>query len=371
MSYFEQIARSVSRYTPEDKVALRSFQAECFGAASRHLDDRFFEWLFLRNPHREPGGPPLWVCKRDGVVVGQQASIPTMLKIGEREQRAAWLIDWMIRPEWRLKGVAPALLAANTGTQELTLGLGLEDLVYKTVSRAGWREIGSLALFVRPFDTVACARVLKLPTVISALAPPRLVRGTARVAGTFAAAVTGLRLEHVSAFDERIDRVWANAKRDYPIIVKRDFSSVRWRFDESPHAALFDRYYVKQHDETIGYAVLRLTQWRGQTIGRVVDYLAPRRSAPALFALLLQEIANKGAMAAFLEQWHPGTERVLRSLGCVRIRTSHRLMFKLRDEHAELAAALCDIQNWFVTPADSDFDHVLIATEAQAAAVVA
>ena len=122
MSYFAEIARSVTRYEPGDKPALRAFQRAYFGA-TRQTDERFFEWLFERNPHQESDRPPVWLCKRDGTVVGQQASIPVVLKIDDIEQRAAWLIDWMVHPDWRLKGVAPALLTANTSEYELMLGL--------------------------------------------------------------------------------------------------------------------------------------------------------------------------------------------------------------------------------------------------------
>src|SRR5688572_10255830 len=109
MSYFADIARSVVRYGPAHKASLRAFQRAHFGAAARHADDACAEWLFERNPHKDPGGPSLWVCVRDGVVVGQQASIPVVLKVGSSEQRAAWLVDWMIHPDWRLRGVSLAL----------------------------------------------------------------------------------------------------------------------------------------------------------------------------------------------------------------------------------------------------------------------
>ena len=46
MSYAAEVARLVTRYTPEDREALRVFQREHFGSDSRHSNDEFFRWLF-------------------------------------------------------------------------------------------------------------------------------------------------------------------------------------------------------------------------------------------------------------------------------------------------------------------------------------
>src|SRR5690606_14971012 len=78
-------------------------------------------------PCRDSRGPTLWLCKRDGIVVGQQASIPVMLKVGDLQYRAAWGMDLMVRTEWRLRGVAPALSAAYEDSAEITLGAAMSE----------------------------------------------------------------------------------------------------------------------------------------------------------------------------------------------------------------------------------------------------
>lgn len=46
--------------------------------------------------------------------------------------------------------------------------------------------------------------------------------------------------------DWRTQRIkpWSRSSCDYPILVKRDFKSVRWRFDEVPDATRYERYYL-------------------------------------------------------------------------------------------------------------------------------
>jgi GNAT superfamily N-acetyltransferase len=369
MSYAAEISRSVVRYEPADRPALRAFQGEHYGAISRHCDDEFFEWLFERNPHRDPAGASVWLCKRDGVVVAQQASIPTLLKIGDSEHRAAWLIDWMVHPEWRLKGVSPALFAANANSTDIMLGLGLEEMAYRSVRRAGWSDAGRLTLFVRPLDGVASAKILNLPPLLGKLAPRFIVGGSARFIAGVGSALARVSLEPVCAFDERIDALWDTVSREHQVVAKRDFEMVRWRFDQGPHRVHYDRYYLTRKGAVVGYAVLRVTDWRGHRIGRVVDYFTGQQWVTPLLALVMGELDRKGVAAVFLEQWDARAEKTLRSLGCMRARPSHRFMFKARETApAGVADTLAHASNWFVTPADSDFDHVLIGPHGDDAA---
>lgn len=361
MSYLDKILRSVAPYDSSDKVALRDFQRTYFGEHSRQVDDSFEDWLFTRNPHAE--GPSLWICKRDGIVVGQQGSIPVRLKIDDAEYRAAWLIDLMVRPEWRLKGVPPALFASSLKSIDIMLGLGIEDGAYRTLRRGGWTEVTRMSYFVRPIDPQACGAGLNAPKLLTRLAPRMLFSGSVHIAGSVTGAATRTELEPIDAFDERVDAIWAAAKKDYPIVVKRDFAHLRWRFDESPQRALYQRYYLKRKGQVVGYAVTRRKDWNGYIAANVVDYFAQRKSIGPLLALLFRELAAKGAVAVFVDQIHTGTERTLKALGCMRVRESWRFMFKPSDPQSPLSERLANAGDWFVLPADSDYEHIIIAAE--------
>ena len=364
MSYFEKMLRSVAPYEPHDTTALREFQREYFGEHSRQVDDAFEDWLFARNPHAR--GPTLWVCKRDGVVVGQQGVIPVRLKVDDAEHPAAWLVDLMVRTEWRLKGVAPALFASSTEALDVLLGLGVDDDAYRAVRRAGWQDIGRTTYFARPIDPQACGEGLNAPKLVTRLAPRALFSGSARLLGSLAGGVSRTALERVDAFDERIDAIWAAAKNDYPVVVKRDGVHVRWRFDETPQRGLYQRYYLVRRGVAVGYAVARLTRWRGHTAGTLVDYFAPRKLVTPLLAQLFAELSRQNAVAVFLDLIDAGTESALKTLGCLRVRQSKRFVYKLPDPQSPLAARLGDRSNWLVTPADADDDHIAIAVEQRA-----
>ena len=360
MSYQEQMARSVVRYDESDKAALRAFQRAHFGERARQADDAFYEWLFERNPHRGPEGPSLWVCKRDGVVVGQQGGIPFRLKVDDAEYRAAWVIDLMVDPAWRLRGVAPVLFDAFRASVDIAVGLGVEDPVYRAFVRAGWKDIDTMTLYVRPLDFRACADALQRGKTLGRMVPTSLLTGTARIAAGLARTWARVALEPIAQFDSEVDGVWRAASPDYRMLSRRDHASLRWRFDEGPHRVLYRRYYVRHAGGVVGYAVVRLERWYGHVAARIVDYLAPRRYVEPLLALVIDAMRPEAA-AVFLEHVDARERGVLDTLGWLRVRRSWRFMFHARPEQTALAATLARADGWFVTPGDSDFEHIWIA----------
>ena len=263
-----------------------------------------------------------------GAVVAQQASIPFVLKVHAAERRAAWLIDWLVHPDWRLKGVSPALFAHNAKTADIMLGLGLEEWhIAASVAPDGWmRRVVVVRARVRPRG------VRKNPQIAGFGRQARAARDAGRQrlhSGALAAGVSRLALEPLAAFDERVDALWRSASDGFPVVAKRDFQAVRWRFDEGPQQPLFERYGLIRKGELLGYAVVRIANWRGYSVARMVDCFAHRNVLGALIALLIEELSRKTVVAAFFEQCHREAGALLRSLGCVRARPSHRVMFKL------------------------------------------
>ena len=361
MSYVAEIASAVKAYERKDKSALRAFQRKWFGENAHQSSDVFAEWLFEHNPHRTPTSSPLWLCQRDGIVVGQQASIPVRLKVGEQECRAAWMIDWRVDPAWRLKGVGPALLARYADSSDVLLGIVVEEAAFRAFSRTGWKTIAHQVLFVRPLDPQACAKGMNAPQLLAKVAPRLIVAGSSRVMAAACRRAESVLLEAVASFDERVDALWQKAKADYPVVTRRDYETLHWRFDAIPMHDYYRRFYLMRQGHVIGYIVIRLESWQdGHVVARVVDYFAERRFVVPLLTLVTDEAREAGAVAVFLDRLDRASDAALWRAGFVRVRASDRFMLKVRPDAAALTEELQKPANWFVTFADSDTDYIAI-----------
>lgn len=360
MSVVAWAQRGIARYEPPDRPDLEAFQRSMFGAGALQLDHDHFQWAFEDVATPDPEGVQFWVCKRNGTVVGQQGGIPFRLKVGERVCRASWAIDLMVAPEWRLRGVGPALSETHSTTSEVAVSVGITDAAYKAYKRGGWLDLGGLATFVRIIDPLRCVRASnhdgRLGRIAAACGTP-LVAAASMAFGALAWA-RGARLQDMDAFDERVDALWAAAAPHHPVIAERTLRFLSWRFDQCPAAGRFRRLAVLRRGELMGYVVLRAEQWRGASVGVVVDYLVRPGWAMPAFALAVEFARREGLAALLCRTLNTGIERPLTRMGflCLKngLNTPTRIMARPGPGGESLTGRLAERRNWFVTAADSD-----------------
>jgi GNAT superfamily N-acetyltransferase len=360
----------ITRYGPEDAADLAAFQLATFGPDTRQVDRGRDAWLFDANPCRTDGdGRDMWVCRREGAIVGQQAEIPFDLQVGGEVQRAAWGIDLMVDDAWHMRGVGPALLATQLDDRQIVCGLNMSDKGFALYERAGFLDLGVIPVYLRPLDVRGAVRLGGMPGPVRRAAP---VLGPA-LAGADRAAlaalrVAGVRLEAVERFDERVDEVWAvtqqasgaNTAAGGPVLARRDLAVVGWSMDQRPDCDAMRRHYLTRGDRTLGYAVVRPAGTAETPTAVVVDYLAPPRwVAPLLLAAGVAAARETGAVALSVKTRNEPADRYLRAAGFVRRQRgadeSIRFMAWCRDPG--LADRLQDPARWFVTSADCDLEY--------------
>ena len=251
-------------------------------------------WLAWQEANPELGGSPLlaWICRRDGAIVGSQGSVPFRLKEGDRVLQAAWAVDLMVEPEWRLRGVGPALAEAQTQASELVAALGISPAAYRAYLRAGWRDLGDIPIYVRPRDvnwSVSQAG-LRGARAVAARAVGRPALFLTRLGSNLVSRMMRTRFERVDRFDERVDGAWAVASAKYPVLSARDLTTLRWRYDDVPDATRNARHYLVSGGHVRGYVVTRRERWRDGEVLAIIDFLAPPRW---MLALLGRVIALK------------------------------------------------------------------------------
>lgn len=363
MTFSDRMRASVARYRPSEHAALRDFQRQWFGDGSRQTDERCFAWRFTGHPLRHPEGPELWLCGRDGRIVGQQGGLPVTLWVAGQPVSAVWAIDLMVDPAWRLRGVGPALMQNLHDGRPLVCGLGISEDARRAFARAGWIDLGKVPRFVRllrplapgqtPFNNWSASR---RAARLSRLAAPVLRGAEIVTAGLALAART--RLEPVPAFDGRIDGLWRRAAARHPVIACRDSLALAWRFDAAPGAADYRRFYLWQGRKLVGYAVLR----RVQGTMTVVDYLCDPPWLAALFAHCVTVARRQGAVALAALCLPPGQRAILAALGFIR-RSGPRLMIAPAPSAELPLDLLSQPGNWVITESDSDLDHDVAAIE--------
>ena len=360
MSVVAWAQRGIARYEPPDRPDLETFQRGTFGDGALQLDYAHFQWAFEDVPTPDPEGVQFWVCKRNGAVVGQQAGIPFRLKVGERVCRASWAIDLMVAPEWRLRGVGPALSETHSTASEVAVSVGISDAAYKAYKRGGWLDLGGLTTYVRLINLGRCVRASthdgRISRTLAACGAPFAAAASAGFAGL--AWLRGARLVEVPAFDGRVDGLWAAASPRHAVIARRDQRFLSWRFDRCPSAGRFRRLYVLRRGELMGYLVLRADRWKGASVGVVVDYLARPGWESRVFALAVEFARREGLAALLCRTLNAAIERPLTGMGflCLRngLNAPTRIMARPGPGGEDLAGVLSNPRNWFVTAADSD-----------------
>jgi GNAT superfamily N-acetyltransferase len=350
----------ISRYQDSDAADLRAFQERMFGEGARQLDPQRFAWLFERNPCRSPEGPGLWVCRRDGKIVGQQAEIAFELSVGGRARPAAWTIDLMVDPEWRIKGVGPGLVATQLASCELAIGFTHSEAAVKVYQRGGWAQVATVPVYLRPLDTGRALRHAPIPPRLRRLAEiaAPVVRGVDSLLAAGARAA-GLRLVPVDRFDERVDDVWAAAAKDFPVLARRDAATTRWRLDDRPDADRLRRYYLQRRGRTLGYVAMRPTERAGDPAALVVDYLAPVRWVTPLLTSAAHAARADGATVLVCRTLCQRADRALRRAGFIRrgddVEAPLRFFAHSAPDERD-RSAIEDAANWLVTAADSDLE---------------
>lgn len=358
MRVHERFKAGISRYrATADADDLAEFQRATFGEGSRQLDPERFAWLYERNPGHHDDDPGVWVCRRNGVIVGQQAEIGFDAKIGDDNQPAVWSVDLMVDPEWRIRGVGPGLVDTHIAQRGLVVAVTQREDAIKLYERFGWTDVGTVPSYLRPVDFRRTFAVAPVPARARRFAPvlaPMLRAVDAVVASGLRLA--GLRLTRVDRFDERVDDVWSRSSPDYPVLAKRDAAHVRWRFDECPEAGELQRYYLTRGGAAIGYVVLQPGERWGQPVTLVVDYLAPTRWVLPLLTCAAHEARRQGSFALVCRTLNRRGERWLRLGLFVRrgMDVAAPLRLMVHCAVPAVCALLGNADSWLLTTADSD-----------------
>jgi RimJ/RimL family protein N-acetyltransferase len=234
----------------DEKPALLAFLRRIYGNDSRHANEDFWNWHFPQSPFADNGNLPVWVALDGSKVVGLLGANEVRLNVAGREMRAIWILDLLIDPAYRRRGLAkrlallaadfcPIVLGTNTAEQhstELLLGLG-------------WRHVLNLRRH----------RAVVTPSALLPRQVPKAVGQAAdSIYGKFRrerSTGTQFRFFEVERFDERFDGLAERVRSQWPCFISRTAENLHWQYRAQPRKS-FKVFGALYDDELVGYIVL-------------------------------------------------------------------------------------------------------------------
>lgn len=344
----------IKQFELSDQAALLSFLRRAYPGEPRRGDVAFWKWHFLENPHAEPGDIPVWLAKDGNEIVGQMATIPVMLKVGQEEKRAIWSIDFIMLHEYRGRGLGKRLVhAAQESYCKTMMELGHNEQSGAVFRSLKWVELGNINRYHKllfPGDALKeISRFGPLRSFTNLIYKPFRPRLSAP-------SESGFALRDVTAFDSSFDDLWRDANVQWPCSVVRGSSFLEWQYLRQP-GKKFDVLGYYEKDRLLGYVVLFFRKPEpGGVLSKAaitdICYCATNteKVIDALLTGALRLAIKRRAGGLVTDVLDVRVEQRLQRFGFWRIRKSPPFMV----HSVEDQELIYERKSWFLTRGDAD-----------------
>ena len=343
----------IKQFELSDQRALLSFLGNAYRDDPRKSDPAFWKWHYLENPFTSVDNVPLWVVKNGPEVVGQLATIPVDLKVGEETTRAIWILDFIVDRNYRGRGLGKRLVLAAREWCSTMITLGINEQSTAVFRSLKWEALGGLHRYNKLlFPGHAFGE-------ISRVAPIRVLANLAftgsRVRLRRRAKADGA-IRAVTEFDDAFDQLWSRASVQWPCAVKRDPRFLDWQFRRQP-GKQFEVLGYYEGDLLVGYLVLFFRKpERGEILPKaaITDFCYQPESADriieGLLRAALQRTLDRRAGSLVTDILDERVEAWLKRYGFWQIKNSPQFMASA----SERQNLIYEPRYWYLTRADSD-----------------
>lgn len=344
----------IKQFELSDQRALLSFLRNAYRDDPRKSDPAFWRWHYLENPFTSVDNVPLWVVKNGPEVVGQLATIPVDLKVGEETTRAIWILDFIVDRNYRGRGLGKRLVLAAREWCPTMITLGINEQSTAVFRSLKWKALGGLHRYHKLlFPGHAVGEIAKV-------APIRILANLAfavsRARLSRRAKVDNKAIRSVTSFDKAFGNLWSRASVQWHCAVKRDPDFLDWQFRRQP-GKQFEVLGYYEGDLLVGYLVLFFRKpERGEISPKaaITDFCYQPEFADriieGLLGSALQRTLDRRAGGLVTDILDERVEAWLKRYGFWRIKNSPQFMASA-NERQDL---IYEPRSWYLTRADSD-----------------
>jgi hypothetical protein len=155
---------------------------------------------------------------------------------------------------------------------DFAYGLANRAEVIKAHLAFGFHNLGTLAVYARPYKLFSIARRQLKSNIFLAVLRPGLYTAEKFLRLRKTPDTEDLVVTEISKFDSGIDQFLAHVQRHFPYSAVRNSTILNWRFGGSP-AVTYQILVVKEKGDIIGYLVLRRLEMKRFDVLAIVDIL--------------------------------------------------------------------------------------------------
>lgn len=247
-------------------------------------------------------------------IVAHYAMVPFRFQKEEEQLTGGFLCQLMVQEEYRKELIFPRmelkfLKDYKKLGYDFAFSLGNRDDVVKAHLSFGFRKIGDLPVYAKPYKLAGIARTrIKSRTANALLAPFLYIAEKAlRLRG--ASGKGGLTTTEAPSFGPDIDRFLKETLKYLPYSSLRNSAILNWRFTGSSEGK-YRILITKERDRIVGYAVLRRMKMNTFDVLAIVDILfsPDRNDAGRTLLNSVHEMALRSGVemsACMLNQFDP------------------------------------------------------------------
>ena len=351
----------IKQFEWSEKSALLSFLKIAYPDNPRHSKPEFWEWHFPKNPLAETDNLPVWIVKDAAEIVGHLGALPVKLKIGDEQKKAIWILDLVVRPDYRRKGLGKLLV--NAAENFCPLGLGINTAEQHSTSlleSLGWKKICNVPRYNKLLFPGEALREISKIKPLRQLANFCFTPLRPKLIENFFNKNKNLRF--IEKFDSTFNDLWRESSAQWTCVAGREAETLKWQFSDQPQKK-FDVLGFYEGEKLLGYTALyfRQREFTGALAkAAIADFCyhpsKPSETIDALLQGALQLSLERRTGALVTDVLDPLIEQRLRFFGFNRVKNPLQLLVKSK----EYQTILYNPKNWFITRGDSDtsiFEH--------------